>query len=147
MNRATLTKIHLLLAAFMFPVALMFLVTGGFYTWGIKGSYDSQTYDVVLANALTEDAAQLTAVAEAELQRLGVPVPSGGAKIKKIGTAYQLEWTGSDRDVILEPGSEELVAQLTVKDTNWYRHFVQLHKAKGGQLFKFHFRQRKTDPL
>jgi len=136
MNRAMLTKIHLLLAAFMFPVALMYLITGGFYTWGIKGSYDSQTYDVVLADALTEDAAQLTALTEVELQKLGIPVPSGGAKIKKIGVSYQLEWTGSDRDVILAPGSAELVAQLTVKDTNSYRHFVQLHKAKGGQLFK-----------
>ena len=31
LNRANLVKIHMLLAAFMFPVACMFLITGGFY--------------------------------------------------------------------------------------------------------------------
>ena len=136
MDRAILVKIHLLLAAFIFPVALMFLITGGFYTWSIKGSYDTQTYDVVLDAPLTADLGLLTALAEDELQKLSIPVPSGGAKIKKIGASYQLEWTGSDRDVILEPAAEDLLARLTVKDTTWYRHFVQLHKAKGGQLFK-----------
>ena len=29
LNRVTLMKIHMLLAAFIFPVALMFLITGG----------------------------------------------------------------------------------------------------------------------
>ena len=42
------------------------------------------------------------------------------------------------RDVVLEPTADRLTAKLTVKDTTWYRHLVQLHKAKGGQLFKFY---------
>jgi hypothetical protein len=28
------------------------------------------------------------------------------------------------------------VAKLTVKETSWYRNLVQLHKAKGGVVFK-----------
>jgi len=36
----------------------------------------------------------------------------------------------------LEPTSVPLVAQLIIKNTNWHRHFVQLHKAKGGITFK-----------
>jgi hypothetical protein len=60
----------------------MFLVTGGFYTWGIKGSYDSDVHTIAVEKPLT--------------------------------------------------------AKLTIKDTTWYRHLVQLHKAKGGQLFKIY---------
>jgi len=39
-------------------------------------------------------------------------------------------------DVLLEPTPDEFLAKLIVKETSWYRSFVQLHKAKGGQLFK-----------
>jgi hypothetical protein len=136
MNRQTLTKIHMLLAAFMFPVALMFLVTGGLYTWGIKGSYESQSYQLELDQPLTDDQALLAELTETELQRLSVAPPSGAAKVKKLGTSFQLEWTGAARDVVLEPTADPLVAKLTVKETTWYRNLVQLHKAKGGQLFK-----------
>ncbi len=136
MNRATLTKIHLLLAAFMFPVALMFLVTGGFYTWGIKGSYVSESHELTLSEPLAADLGQLSGIVVAELQQRDLALPSGEAKIKKGGTSYKLEWTGSARDVELEPTADPLLAKLTIKETTWYRNLVQLHKAKGGQLFK-----------
>jgi hypothetical protein len=126
----------MLLAAFMFPVALMFLVTGSLYTWGIKGSYVTQSYQLELDKPLAADQVTLLEVAEAELQRLAIAPPSGGAGVKKIGSSFQLEWTGATRDVVLEPTVDPLVAKLTVKETTWYRNLVQLHKAKGGQLFK-----------
>jgi hypothetical protein len=137
-NRATLTQVHLLLATFMFPVALMFLVTGGLYTWDIKGDYASQAHTVALDSPLVADAGQLKALAERELQRLGVAVPSGGFGVKKAGTSFQLEWTGVERDVVLEPTTDALNARLVIKDTGWHRHFVQLHKAKGASPFKIY---------
>ena len=66
-TRFTLIKIHMLLAAFIFPVAVMFLVTGGLYTWEIKGSYDEHEYDVVLDSELPEDALLLQELAASEL--------------------------------------------------------------------------------
>ena len=54
------------------------------------------------------------------------------------GNHVVLEWTGSSKDVILEPKGKALEAKLTVKDTSWYRHLVQLHKAKGGTVFKWY---------
>lgn len=134
--RSTLTKLHLLLATFMFPVAFMFLLTGGLYTWDVKGSYDSHIYPVDLTQPLAADEQQLVELVRRELQRLDIGLPSGGAGIKKAGTSFQLEWTGSSHDVLLEPTEAPLVARLTVKQTSWYRHFVQLHKAKGSVLFK-----------
>ena len=138
MNRQTLTKIHMLLAAFIFPVALMFLVTGGLYTWGVKGSYVSETHQLALDQPLTDDQTMLVELTEQTLQELSIAPPSGGAKVKKAGTSFQLEWTGRARDVVLAPTADPLVAKFTVKETTFYRNLVQLHKAKGGQLFKFY---------
>ena len=126
----------MLLAAFVFPVAFMFLLTGSLYTWGVTGSYDSDSYDIALEQPLTADLDLLLELTNSELQRLAVASPTGKAKVKKLGTSFQLEWTGSKRDVILAPMSDPLVGRLIIKETTWYRNLVQLHKAKGGVLFK-----------
>jgi len=135
-NRATLIKVHLLLAAFIFPAALMFIVTGAFYTWEIKGSYNAEVHMLPLQTPLTDEKLILVDIVNRELEQRSIEQPSGKAKVKKNGTSFQLEWTGSKRDVVLEPTEDALLAKLTVKETTWYRNFVQLHKAKGGQLFK-----------
>jgi hypothetical protein len=90
----------------------------------------------VLDGALSEDEVVLKELAASELRRLAIAPPTGGAKIKRIGRSFQLEWTGSERDVILKATGNPKKARLLVKETTWYRHLVQLHKAKGGQLFK-----------
>jgi hypothetical protein len=138
MNRKNLMNVHMLLAAFMFPVALMFLITGGLYTWGYKGSYNKTSYDIIAPAGTTSDLVQLTNLVAGELQRREIAEPEGKAKLKKGGTSYKLEWTGSSRDVALEPTADPSVFRLTVSETTWYRTFVQLHKAKGGTLFKYY---------
>jgi len=64
--------------------------------------------------------------------------PEGEPKLKVYGTHFLLEWTGSSKDVVLEPTDNELIAKLTIKNTSWYRNLVQLHKAKAGIGFKFY---------
>ena len=135
-NRATLVKIHFALAAFIFPAVVMFIVTGAFYTWEIKGSYNSEVHTLPLEQPLIDEQQVLMEIVDRELQRLAISRPTGKAKIKRSGTSFQLEWTGSKRDILLEPTPDEALAKLTIKETTWYRNFVQLHKAKGGQLFK-----------
>lgn len=138
MNRNSLMKLHMLMATFMLPVALMFLLTGALYTWGIKGHYDTTEYELRLAEPLTDDLSRLTDIAVAELQRLQIEPPSGKAGVKTAGTSFRLEWTGSRRDVLLAPTDNPSVARLSIKETQLHRHFVQLHKAKGGQGFKIY---------
>ena len=138
MNRVILIKLHMLLAAFIFPVAFMFLVTGGLYTWGIKGGYQSESHVVDLVQPLVAEQAELLALVTTELQRRSITLPSGAAKIKRGGTSFKLEWTGARRDVELEPTEDPLKATLTIKETSWYRNLVQLHKAKGGIMFKIY---------
>jgi hypothetical protein len=134
--RRTLTTVHLALAAFFFPVALMFAFTGGLYTLAIKGGYEEISHVVVIDERLKPELTALVSVAERQLRALEVPVPSGGASVKKAGTSFELEWTGVDRDVVLRPTNDPLRADLIIKDTGPWRHFVQLHKAKGSDIAK-----------
>jgi hypothetical protein len=134
--RRNLTVLHLALAAFFFPVALMFAFTGGLYTLAIKGGYQDAARPVALARPLTPELAGLVTLAEQELKAAGEALPSGGAAVKKAGTSFELEWTGVDRDVVLRPTADPLKAELIVKDTGPWRHLVQLHKAKGSTLAK-----------
>lgn len=138
MNKLQIMKVHALLAAFILPVAVMFVVTGALYTWGIKGSYSNQVHSVNLGDPLRADAAFLTNLAETELTALSISKPEGNPKLKTYGDHFLLEWTGSSKDIILEPGEDAKTATLTIKRTSWYRKFVQLHKAKGGTLFKIY---------
>jgi hypothetical protein len=129
-------KVHALLAAFILPGAIMFFVTGALYTWGMKGDYDTTTYEIELKKPIQHELAELVALATKELKKRNIKTPSGTAKIKKIGTSFKLEWTGSKMDIIIEPTSQPLSATLQIKNTSWHRQFVQLHKAKGGTPFK-----------
>jgi len=136
MNRQILMKAHSLLAAFILPAALMFMITGALYTWGYKGSYNNEVYEIALVEPVRADLNGLQAIAVSELETRELSAPEGKPKVKKYGSHFLLEWTGSSKDVILEPTSDPLIAKMTVKDTTWYRTLVQLHKAKGGTLFK-----------
>lgn len=138
MNRLQLMKIHALLAAFILPVAVMFAITGSLYTWGIKGSYSSDVYNIELNEPLSDDIAALTKLAESELKALNISAPEGKPKLKSFGSHFLLEWTGSSKDLVLEPSDNNQAARLTIKHTSWYRNLVQLHKAKGGTAFKIY---------
>jgi len=138
LNRFTLMKAHALLAAFILPVAIMFFVTGALYTWGIKGDYDTTNFNIVLEKPIKGDLTELVALANKQLKKQNIEVPSGQAKIKKIGNEFKLEWTGSKVDIIIEPTSKPLIAKFQIKETSWHRKFVQLHKAKGGKPFKIY---------
>jgi hypothetical protein len=134
--RRKLTTLHLALAAFFFPVALMFAFTGGLYTIDIKSGYEESRRPLALDEPLKPELALLVALVGRELEAAGVAPPSGGAAVKKAGTSFELEWTGVARDVVLRPTADPLQAELIIKETRPWRHFVQLHKAKGSDFAK-----------
>ena len=131
-----LLTLHLWLAAFFLPIAVMFAITGGLYTISIKGSYIETSRTLELEQPLAPELSVLTGIVERALDAEGVAAPSGAASIKKAGTSFELEWTGAERDVLLKPSAEPRQATLVIKETTPWRHLVQLHKAKGSELAK-----------
>ena len=136
-KRPGILKLHAILAGFFLPVAVMFILTGALYTWGQKGSYDTTTESIELTTALdASDKAAMHALVVQLLEERSLSQPSGGFKVKKAGTSFYFEWTGSNRDVVLQPTETRLEAKLQIKETTLHRRLVQLHKAKGGVAFK-----------
>lgn len=139
MSRLLLTKIHLWLAALLFPAMLLFLITGGLYTWGITGKTENTESKVSIAAPLNaDDEAALRQIAVAELAKAGLSEPSGKARVRKTGSGFTFEWTGSQRDITVEPTDDPTLAKVTIKEASLHRMMVQLHKAKGGTLFKIY---------
>ncbi|HCM06113.1 MAG TPA: hypothetical protein DIC30_08910 [Oceanospirillales bacterium] len=136
MNRSFLIHLHLAFAALLLPVILMFAVTGAFYTWGIKGGFETTEHDIVLSQPLQNDAEYLHQWLEDVLEINGIQVPSGDGRLKGKGKNYTYEWAGSARVATVAPTSDALVAKLTINESSYYRYLVQLHKGKGGVIFK-----------
>lgn len=136
MKRTQLINLHLILAAIMLPAIAMFAITGGLYTWGVKGSYETQTYKLPIAEPLKGDLASMIEFAQQEMDKQQQAYPSGAAKLKSTSYTHVLEWTGSDLDISLSTDKNSHQADLAIKQTNPHRYLVQLHKAKGGTLFK-----------
>jgi hypothetical protein len=136
-QRLPIMKLHAWLAGFFLPIGVMFFVTGALYTWGTKGSYETTTETLALESPLKkEDLTGLHGLVVAQLGQQDLAHPSGGFKVKSAGTSFYFEWTGSNRDVVLSPTANPLEAKLQIKNTTLHRRLVQLHKAKGGKLFK-----------
>ncbi|MFK7790963.1 MAG: hypothetical protein AB8C95_15905 [Phycisphaeraceae bacterium] len=135
--RKQLIIVHTVLAAFFLPMGIMYAITGGLYGLGLKGGYDTVETELQLTQPLDGELSTLAKLAEDELEKQGISPPTGSASVKKGGTSYFFEWTGAVRDVQLHPTDDPLVAQFKVKDTDIQRYFVQLHKAKAGEVFKW----------
>lgn len=136
LERTTLLKLHLVLAALVLPVAVMFAVTGALYTWGVKGDYATSKHPLTLPAPAPTDKDALVSMATAALAERDLAPPTGTPAVKETPKGALLEWTGSQRDITLEPGEQPDQMLLTVKETDTHRQFVQLHKAKGGIAFK-----------
>ena len=135
--RKQLIIVHTVLAAFFLPMGIMYAITGGLYGLGLKGGYDTVETELKLEAPLDGELSTFVKLVEDELDRQGINPPTGSASKKSGGTSYYFEWTGAVRDVQLHPTDDPLIAQFKVKETNLQRYFVQLHKAKAGEVFKW----------
>jgi len=130
-------RVHVFLACFFLPMAVLYAVTGGLYGLRYKGENRTTDTRLALDAPLPTDLAGLMAIADAELRAQGIAAPTGEARIRKSGTSFHLEWSGSTRDIELHPTADASAALFRVKEATAYRRFVQLHKAKGGDLFRY----------
>lgn len=136
--RAIFIKIHLILGSFFLPLVVLFSITGGLYTFGIKGGYSNRDFYIEKPIDLVIEKLALHKFAQEALAKENLKAPSGELNLKKVSKAWQLEWTGSSADLILEEAIDrEGFLKLQYKETNLHRLFVQLHKAKGGVAFKY----------
>ncbi len=136
-TRLSLIRLHTALAAFFLPMGLLYAITGGLYGLGVKGHYQTTESTVQLDTPGPAELSHYVALTERELAARNLDTPTGSAGIKKGGTSHYFEWTGSRRDVQIHPTGNPGEVKLKIMETNPHRFFVQLHKAKGGDGFKY----------
>jgi hypothetical protein len=105
-----LVRVHVVLACFFLPMAVLYAITGGLYGLRYTGAHQATDTQLALTAPLPTDLAGLVALADAELRAQGIAPPTG---------------------------EDAFTAIFRVKEASAYRRFVQLHKAKGGDLFRY----------
>ena len=137
-----LLKTHLYCAAFIMPIALMFLGTGLLlFALDMGGDYYRTPYSIQLKQPLERDRPKLKKLVVQEMGNLGLKIPGGWTRIKQLDSSpgYQFELhDGVSRIIELVPTDDPLVATMTVKKASLYRKFVLLHQAQGNNYFKLY---------
>ena len=93
-------------------------------------------YDIVLSQPLKYESEYLHQWLEDVLAIKSIDAPSGQGKMEGNAGNYYYQWAGSGHTVSVAPSSDPLIAQLSIEESSYYRYLVQLHKGKGGTIFK-----------
>ncbi len=136
MDRKNLVKIHLMMAAVALPLLLMFVITGGLYTFEYKPSSETKEYRMTMSAPLDGDVEKMKNIVRQVLSEHDLGVPTGKAKVKRSGRSYKMKWSGKNHSVKLRVSSRDhRVAVIEVKTPSWYHRLMRLHKGKGTDLF------------
>jgi len=134
--RLALVRVHACIAAFCLPVGIMFLVTGGLMTAGIKGETSKEVFFIQLSEPVVLSESGLLQLAESELDKRGMEYPTGRIHYRDKQGNKELKWSGLNRSLRLIRTTNPRIARLTVKTPGWLYRFTQLHKADGKEPFK-----------
>ncbi len=135
-NRYQIIRIHMLLAAFLLPIAIMYFISGALYTLDIKGHIDKQEIILQLKQPFAPNLDFLTQVTKKSLLERKVPLPTGEPTLKKRHGTYELRWGDLEHVVKLQPTHDTMTAKLTIKERSFLTQIMRIHRAQAGSVFK-----------
>lgn len=136
-SRLQIMRIHMLLAAFLLPVAAMYFVSGALYTLDIKGHIHKQVITLQPMQPLKPDLELLTQLATRTLRARNLPPPRGEPTLKKKkGDRYELHWSGLKHSVVLAFGRDRHSARLTFRERSPLTQVMRIHRAEAGAVFR-----------
>lgn len=136
--RSALIKIHAAIAAFCLPVGIMFLITGGLYTAGIKGATTKEVYNIPLSSPVVPSKENLLQLARHELDSRGIDYPTGKIHYREKKARKILKWGDLNRRLRIESTDNPRLVTLTIKTPGWFQRFMSLHKADGKTPFRIY---------
>jgi len=136
-DRYQIMRIHVLLAGFLLPVAIVYFAGGALYTLGIKGHIEKQQIVLQLDQPLEPNLDQLTQLVTQALQERKLPLPGGEPVLRKKRGSYELRWDDLEYLVTLAPDRKNaLHADLTVRERSLLTQVMRIHRAEAGSSFK-----------
>lgn len=139
-KRYTLMKLHIIFASVVFPITIMFFITGALYIIEIKPDVASEEFRIALDQPFPADAKLLKALAAKELARRNISEPLGRYKLKWDSDlqADYLFWDGENHWLKIRPSSSNAnEAVLKLYDPGIYARFMSLHKGNGKDAFNY----------
>jgi hypothetical protein len=138
MKRNVFIKIHLVLAATILPVVLMYVITGALYTAEYKPSSHGEAFDVQLDAPLTRNVELLKSVVHKALIQRDIEDPDGKTKFKrdKKHGGKKFVWQGDNHTVSMWSHKDDRsIVSIEVSTPSWYKRLMWLHKAKASDAF------------
>jgi len=138
LNRIFLIKLHTFVACMLFPVILMFLISGALYTLGVHGTVKKQRFELVLPEGFKPSLAATQSLALKQLRAREIDIPNKKPWFKDDKKGMRMFWGGANISALLKIAKDKKTATLNITKPSWYQRFVRLHKAKGASWFKIY---------
>ena len=130
-------KLHVLLAAIMLPVALLYFISGALYSLDVKGKVTKQEIKIKLQQPFEPNLLVLSRAAKQTLLEHKLPLPSGEPLLKKKKGVYELRWSDLQLAVTLKPSANPMRAVMTVRQRSLLTQIMRIHRAEAGSAFVF----------
>ncbi|MBR4250374.1 MAG: hypothetical protein IKQ24_09490 [Verrucomicrobia bacterium] len=136
-NPQFLRSFHAYLAMFFLPAVCLFALTEMLYIFGVKGSLNTQSYQIQLSQSLPRPLALNIEAQEKVMvdyaRENGIEVPEGKAQKGRSGVVLGNQ---AGYHFVFIPDRAENSAELQVNRPGLYHKMVLLHKAKCGLAFQ-----------
>lgn len=129
-------QLHMLLAGFILPVAILYFIGGLLYTSDIKGSIDKQEFILQLDEPFKPDLDILFSLTKRALTDNQLPYPDAEPRLKKKKGVYELRWGDLSHYVKLSGRPKDRVATLVFKKRSPLAQMMRIHRADAGIAFK-----------
>jgi len=136
LKRSTLIQLHMLLAAIILPVILIYFISGTLYSFHIKGDIEKHVVTIKLKKAFQPDLDWLTQVVREELVKGDFPIPNGEPRMKKKKSTYVFRWGDLKHAVKVESTKKTKQLKMTVRERSWLAQMMRIHRAGAGDAFK-----------
>ena len=137
-KRYTLIKAHVILASVVFPITLMFFITGALYISDIDPDVAVEEFRITMNQPLQRDESQLREIAARELAKREISEPLGKSRLKwdRDLDIYYLFWDGENHWLKIRPSTSNAhVAVINLYNPGLYSRFMSLHKGHGKDSF------------
>ena len=131
-NRFTWMQVHTYFSCFFLPIALLYIVTGVLYLFGIEGGHSAEhEYVVSLPEGWPKD--------EESAKQIVLPIMEEH-QLGKLPEDFYLEdtwigWFGYKREVFFDPKQDPTNAVLKVNEHDLWHQLLLIHKGHAGNLF------------
>ena len=136
LKRARLIQIHMVLAAILLPILLMYSIGGILYTFDIKGHIQKQKFDIILEQAVQLDLDAFAEVTKENLLAHHLPIPDGDMRLKKKKSSYLFRWGDLQYAVSVKTTANPKILKMTVRERDVLTQVMRIHRADAGTIFK-----------